>query len=90
VAGFIAALVKRVITEVVGTSVAPSPGRIAVTEGCVLGNAVVNVNWLVVFAKALLDRSRIPLESATVIVAPGANAVPLGFMTIVRLSREML
>ncbi len=57
VPGFIAALVNSVTTVLAGTFVAPLPGRIATTEGAVPESAVVKVNWLLVFARALPDRS---------------------------------
>jgi hypothetical protein len=54
---FIAALVNSVTTVLAGTFVAPLPGRIVSTKGWEFGSAVVKVNWLLVFARALRDRS---------------------------------
>src|ERR1039458_2028286 len=81
------ALVNSEITVLVGTLVAPLPGRELTTEGVEVGTCAVVVNWLVVSARAFPERSVIRWLAVIVMVAP-AGSVPL-VSTTVRLSREM-
>src|SRR5450631_1103699 len=57
VEAFMAALVKSVTAVFGGTLVAPLPGRMDATAGAVPEGAVVKVNWLLVIARELPDRS---------------------------------
>src|SRR5271165_3819551 len=70
---FMGALVNRVITEFVGTPVAPLPGRMLITAGAEFRTAAVVVNWLVVLASAFPERSVTRLFAVTVIVAPAGS-----------------
>src|SRR5208337_5378431 len=77
VPAFMRALVNRVITELVGTNVAPLPGRMLITLGAVFRTAGVVVNWLVVLASAFPERSVTWLVAVTVMVAPAGSVAPL-------------
>ena len=57
VPAFMGALVNSVTTVLAGTFVAPLPGRMAITEGAVFESSVVSVNWLVMFDRALPEKS---------------------------------
>src|SRR5208282_5038214 len=82
------ALVNSVMTVFVGTKVAPLPGRPLTTVGAVFKTDVVVVNWLVVLASALPERSVIWFVAATVRVAPAGSVEALSIT--VRLSREIV
>src|SRR6266478_6864683 len=73
---FMGVLVNKVMTVLVGTWLALLPGRILITYGAAFETAAVVVNWLVVLASALPERSVIRLVAVTVRVAP-AGSVPL-------------
>src|SRR5580704_15091712 len=74
---FMGALVDRVITELVGTRVAPLPGRMLTTVGAEVKTCGVTVNSLVVFVRAFPERSVIRLVATTVMVAPAGKVEPL-------------
>ena len=74
---FMGALVNSVITAVVGTPVAPLPGRMLITYGVAVETGGVVVNSLVVLASAFPERSVIRLVAVTVSVAPAGNDPPL-------------
>src|ERR1700689_3881081 len=74
---FMGVLVNKVIAVVVGTLVAPLPGRMLMTVGAAVDTAGMVVNWLVVLARALPERSVIRLVAVTVRVAPAGNSVLL-------------
>jgi len=76
VPAFMGALVNSVITVLVGTTVAPLPGRMVITYGAEFETAAVVVNWLVVSASAFPERSVTRCVAVTVRVAP-AGSVPL-------------
>jgi hypothetical protein len=71
------ALVNKVITVLVGTLVAPLPGRVLITVGAEVRTAADVVNWLVVSASAFPDKSVIRCVAVTVMVAPAGSAALL-------------
>ena len=79
---------NSVMTVVAGTLVAPLAGRELRTLGAVVITAMV-VNWLVVSARALPERSVIRWLAVAVMVAPAGRFAPLELTTTVRLSCEM-
>ena len=70
---FMGALVNRVMTVLAGTRVAPLVGRMLITDGDEFRTADVVVNWLVVLASALPERSVIRLVAVAVSVAPAGR-----------------